>query len=77
MGGFSSVLEVLSPLLLGHAINRAVPEAGEAAAFGAAAYWLAIGIGVRFLAAALPQARDWLFSPVSQDAQRIASVVGG
>ena len=70
----ASVLEVLSPLLLGHAINRAVPEAGEAAAFGAAAYWLAIGIGVRFLAAALPQARDWLFSPVSQDAQRIASV---
>jgi ATP-binding cassette, subfamily B, heavy metal transporter len=70
----ASVLEVISPLLLGHAINRAVPEGGEAAAFGAAAYWLAIGIGVRFLAAALPQVRDWLFSPVSQDAQRIASV---
>ena len=52
----ASVLEVVSPLLLGHAINRAVPEGGEAAAFGAAAYWLAIGIGVRFLAAALPQA---------------------
>ncbi|WP_273240136.1 ABCB family ABC transporter ATP-binding protein/permease [Hyphomonas atlantica corrig.] len=70
----ASVLEVVSPLLLGHAINKAVPEGGEAAAFGAAAVWLAIGIGVRFLAAALPQARDWLFSPVSQDAQRVASV---
>ncbi len=31
----ASVLEVISPLLLGHAINRAVPEGGEAAAFGA------------------------------------------
>ena len=70
----ASVLEVVSPLLLGHAINRAVPEGGEAAAFGAAALWLALGIGVRFLAAALPQIRDWLFSPVSQDAQRVASV---
>jgi len=70
----ASVLEVVSPLLLGHAINKAVPEGGEAAAFGAAAVWLSIGIGVRFLAAALPQARDWLFSPVSQDAQRVASV---
>ena len=70
----ASVLEVISPLLLGHAINRAVPEGGEAAAFGAAAYWLAVGIGVRFLAAAMPQVRDWLFSPVSQDAQRVASV---
>lgn len=70
----ASVLEVVSPLLLGHAINRAAPEGGEAAAFGAAALWLALGIGVRFLAAALPQIRDWLFSPVSQDAQRVASV---
>ncbi|WP_233346084.1 ABCB family ABC transporter ATP-binding protein/permease [Hyphomonas pacifica] len=70
----ASVLEVVSPLLLGHAINRAVPEGGEAAAFGAAAMWLTLGISIRFLAAAMPQIRDWLFSPVSQDAQRIASV---
>lgn len=70
----ASVLEVVSPLVLGHAINKAAPAGGEAAAFGAAALWLTVGIGVRFLAAALPQARDWLFSPVSQDAQRVASV---
>lgn len=70
----ASVLEVISPLVLGHAINQAAPAAGEVAAFGKAALWLTIGIGIRFLAAGLPQMRDWLFSPVSQDAQRVASV---
>lgn len=70
----ASVLEVVSPLLLGHAINQAAPKAGVAPAFASAALWLSIGIGVRFLAAGLPQMRDWLFSPVSQDAQRVASV---
>ena len=70
----ASVLEVASPLVLGHAINQAVPVGGEPAAFGLALLWLAIGIGVRFLGAALPQMRDWLFSPVSHDAQRVASV---
>ncbi|MEH6810598.1 MAG: ABC transporter ATP-binding protein/permease [Hyphomonas oceanitis] len=70
----ASVLEVVSPLVLGHAINRAAPEGGEPPAFAAAAMWLTIGIGVRFLAAALPQMRDFLFAPVSQDAQRVASV---
>ena len=70
----ASILEVASPLVLGHAINQAVPMGGEPAAFGLALMWLAVGIGVRFLGAALPQMRDWLFSPVSQDAQRVASV---
>tara|TARA_R110002050_G_scaffold28576_5_gene73911 strand:+ start:41227 stop:43065 length:1839 start_codon:yes stop_codon:yes gene_type:complete len=70
----ASVLEVVSPLVLGHAINRAAPEGGEPPAFAAAAMWLTVGIGVRFLAAALPQMRDFLFAPVSQDAQRVASV---
>ncbi|WP_241764675.1 ABCB family ABC transporter ATP-binding protein/permease [Hyphomonas johnsonii] len=70
----ASVLEVVSPLVLGHAINQAAPEPGEPAAFAAAAMWLAIGIGVRFLAAAMPQMRDYFFAPVSQDAQRLASV---
>ncbi|KCZ56120.1 ABCB family ABC transporter ATP-binding protein/permease [Hyphomonas chukchiensis] len=70
----ASVLEVVSPLVLGHAINRAAPEGGEPPAFAAAAMWLTIGISVRFLAAALPQMRDFLFAPVSQDAQRVASV---
>ena len=70
----ASVLEVVSPLLLGHAINQAVPKAGVAPAFVSAALWLSVGIGVRFLAAGLPQMRDFLFAPVSQDAQRVASV---
>jgi ATP-binding cassette subfamily B protein len=70
----ASVLEVVSPLLLGHAINQAAPSAGVAPAFASAALWLSIGIGVRFLAAGLPQVRDFLFAPVSQDAQRVASV---
>ncbi|HRX73652.1 MAG TPA: ABC transporter transmembrane domain-containing protein, partial [Hyphomonas sp.] len=70
----ASILEVVSPLLIGHAINRVVPEGGQAAAFGTAALWLSIGIGVRFAAAGIPQLRDWLFAPVSQDAQRVASV---
>lgn len=70
----ASVLEVVSPLVIGHAINQVVPAGGAAAAFGTAAVWLAFGIGIRFAAAGMPQLRDWLFSPVSQDAQRIASV---
>jgi ATP-binding cassette, subfamily B, heavy metal transporter len=70
----ASVLEVVSPLVLGHAINQAAPKAGIAPAFASAAFWLSIGIGVRFLAAGLPQMRDYLFAPVSQDAQRVASV---
>ena len=70
----ASVLEVVSPLLVGHAINQVAPSGGQAASFALAAAWLAVGIGVRFAAGALPQLRDWLFSPVSQDAQRVASV---
>ncbi|MCA8899644.1 MAG: ABC transporter ATP-binding protein/permease [Hyphomonas sp.] len=70
----ASVLEVVSPLLIGHAINQVMPAGGQAAAFGTAFAWLAFGIGIRFAAGAMPQVRDWLFSPVSQDAQRVASV---
>jgi len=70
----ASVLEVISPLVMGHAINQAVPEGGAAANFATAALWLSYGLALRFAAAALPQIRDWLFSPVSQDAQRVASV---
>ncbi len=68
--------EVAAPVLLGNAINRleagGLPVAPDA-------LWLAIGglamfaLG-RFAAAALPQGRDALFSPVSQDAQRLACV---
>lgn len=70
----ASVLEVVSPLVMGHAINQAVPQGGVAADFAVAALWLTYGLALRFAAAALPQVRDWLFSPVSQDAQRVASV---
>ncbi len=70
----ASVLEVVSPLLIGQAINKVLPSDGTAAVFGTALVWLLIGIGVRFAAGGIPQLRDWLFAPVSQDAQRVASV---
>ena len=71
----AAVLEVMFPLLLGYAINKLVSdENGIIAGFGPALFWLSIALGVRFLAGGLPQMRDWLFSPVSQDAQRIACV---
>lgn len=71
----AAVLEVVSPIILGDAINRVAGEDGvQAAPLEIAIGWIALAIGLRFLAAALPQARDALFSPVSQDAQRIACV---
>ena len=71
----AAVLEVISPIILGNAINRVAGEEGvEAAPLAIAIGWIAFAIGLRFLAAALPQARDALFSPVSQDAQRHACV---
>lgn len=70
----ASVLEVAAPLVLGHAINQILPPGGAPAAFATAAMWLVVGLAIRFAAGALPQLRDWMFSPVSQDAQRIASV---
>ena len=71
----AAVLEVVSPIILGDAINRVAGEEGvQAAPLAIAIGWIALAIGLRFLAAALPQARDALFSPVSQDAQRIACV---
>lgn len=71
----AAVLEVAFPLLLGYAVNQLVAnDAGIVAGFGPAAFWLSVAMGIRFLAAGLPQLRDWLFSPVSQDAQRIACV---
>ena len=71
----AAVLEVVSPIILGDAINRvAGDEDGAAAPLLIAVGYIALAIGLRFLAAALPQARDALFSPVSQDAQRHACV---
>lgn len=69
----AAVLEVAFPLLLGYAINQLVDKQGSEA-FMAAGLWLVVAFGVRFLAGAAPQMRDWLFSPVSQAALRLASV---
>ncbi len=71
----SSVLEVISPLLIGHAINL-VDEAigGPASAFVSAVLFVCLGIGIRFAGAALPQIRDMIFVPASQHAQRVAVV---
>ncbi|MEM1086312.1 MAG: ABC transporter ATP-binding protein/permease [Pseudomonadota bacterium] len=71
----AAVLEVAFPLLIGYAANQFLTnEGGIVTGFGAAAFWLVIAFIVRFAAAGLPQLRDWLFSPVSQDAQRVACV---
>ncbi|MEM7491773.1 MAG: ABC transporter ATP-binding protein/permease [Pseudomonadota bacterium] len=71
----AAVLEVAFPLLLGYAANQLLTsEGGIVTGFGAAAIWLVIAFIVKFAAAGLPQLRDWLFSPVSQDAQRVACV---
>jgi len=70
----AAVLEVVSPIILGDAINKVAGEGTGTATLTVAVLWIALAISLRFLAAALPQARDALFSPVSQDAQRIACV---
>lgn len=71
----AAVLEVVAPILVGIAVNQLVAnDQGIVAGFSAAATWIAIALSVQFTARAMPQLRDWLFSPVSQDAQRIACV---
>ncbi len=70
----AAVLEILSPIILGEAINAVAGVGDGARGFKAATLALSLAIGLRFLAAALPQIRDMLFAPVSQDAQRIAAV---
>ena len=71
----AAVLEVLAPILLGLAINNLVADSnGVVAGFGPAAAMLAAALGVQILARIMPQVRDWLFSPVSQDAQRVICV---
>ncbi len=71
----AAVLEIAAPILVGVAINQLVAnEDGVVAGFVPAALFLSAALGVQFTARGMPQLRDWLFSPVSQDAQRIASV---
>ena len=71
----AAVLEVAAPLFVGIAVNQLVTnDDGIVAGFSQAAIWIGIAMSVQFTARAMPQLRDWLFSPVSQDAQRIACV---
>ncbi len=66
----SKLLAVAAPVALGEAINTL----GGSAGLGAALALLAGFVGMRFLSGGLPQIRDALFAPASQDAQRIACV---
>lgn len=71
----AAVLEVVAPILVGIGVNKLVAnDQGIVAGFSAAAMWIGLALSVQFTARAMPQLRDWLFSPVSQDAQRIACV---
>lgn len=70
----AAVLEVISPLLIGNAINAVANVNSGGATLMSALLFLALGVGIRFTAAGLPQIRDTLFSPVSQHAQRVACV---
>lgn len=71
----SAVLEVIAPILVGIGVNKLVSNPqGIVAGFGPAATWIGLALAIQFTARAMPQLRDWLFSPVSQDAQRIACV---
>ncbi|MAI92131.1 ABC transporter ATP-binding protein/permease [Ponticaulis sp.] len=66
-------VSVAAPLFLGDAINKA--SDGEVGAM-IVPVLVALGLfsGTRFMATALPQFRDILFAPVSQDAQRELAV---
>ncbi len=68
------VLGIWAPFMLGHAVNTLAHGKGPAMAMGLAFAAMAIGWGfIRFLAAAAPQVRDAIFTPVSQAAQRRAA----
>lgn len=72
LGG--KVLGVLAPLLLGAAVNRLAAGQSPAAQVGVAFAGLILGWTlIRFLAAAAPQMRDVVFTPVAQAAQRRAA----
>lgn len=68
------VLGVLAPLLLGAAVNQLA--AGQGAAVQVSATFAGFAVGwafIRFLAAAAPQLRDAIFTPVAQAAQARAA----
>ncbi len=72
----ASVLEILSPLVIGAAINKIAEITGqtEGASIEDGLLFLCFGIFLRFAAAGIPQLRDMMFLPVTQNAQRIAVV---
>ena len=69
-----SVTGVIAPLYLGRAINGLSAGRGVAAQLGFAAAGLAVGWAMlRFVAAAAPQLRDAIFTPIGQAAVRKAA----
>ncbi|MEE9379838.1 MAG: ABC transporter ATP-binding protein/permease, partial [Hyphomonadaceae bacterium] len=70
----AKILAVAAPMFLGAAINQLEAGGDLSAMLKPALGFLALFAGLRFLSAGLPQLRDAFFSPVSQDAQRIACV---
>lgn len=70
----AKVISVAAPLFLGSAIDTLSEGAGGAGVLSSALLFLLFFTGGRFLSAGFPQVRDWFFSPVSQDAQRIVCV---
>lgn len=73
----AKVFAVAAPVYFGEGINIvSAREAGETVANAATLFVFAFlaYAGARFLSAGLPQLRDGLFAPVSQDAQRITQV---
>lgn len=70
----AKVISVAAPVFLGSAIDTLSEGAGSAEVLSSALLFLLFFTGGRFLSAGLPQVRDWFFSPVSQDAQRIVCV---
>ena len=73
----AKIFAVAAPVYFGEGINIvSAREAGETVANAATLFVFAFlaYAGGRFLSAGLPQLRDGLFAPVSQDAQRITQV---
>jgi len=70
----AKVVAVAAPVYLGRAIDALADGASGQEALTAALVFLVMFTGGRFLSGALPQLRDWFFSPVSQDAQRTVCV---
>jgi ABC-type transport system involved in Fe-S cluster assembly fused permease/ATPase subunit len=67
----SKLFAVAAPVYFGDAVNKL--SAGEQA-IGAVALAIALWSVARFLSACLPYARDAIFAPVSQAAQRVVAV---